>query len=51
MGVSKEELLSKIEDARKILNNSIETGARYETIYRYSIELDRLLELYIVSGF
>ncbi|MGN0159171.1 MAG: Spo0E family sporulation regulatory protein-aspartic acid phosphatase [Brotaphodocola sp.] len=51
MGVSKEELLSKIEDARNCLNSSIETGARYETIYQCSIELDRLIELYIVSGF
>ncbi len=51
MGVSKEELLNKIEDARQVLNDSIEGGARYETIYQHSVELDRLIELYIVSGF
>lgn len=51
MGVSKEELLTKIEDTRKVLNDSIEAGARYEIIYQHSVELDQLIELYIVSGF
>lgn len=51
MGVSKEELVSKIECARKILNGSIESRQSYETIYQHSVELDQLIELYIVSGF
>lgn len=51
MEVSKEELLSRIEDARKSLNSSIEMKVGYETIYRCSVELDRLIEVYIALGF
>lgn len=51
MKVSKEELVQKIELARKKLNNSIDLKERYEEIYRHSVELDQLIELYIVSGF
>ncbi|MCI6887058.1 MAG: Spo0E family sporulation regulatory protein-aspartic acid phosphatase [Lachnospiraceae bacterium] len=49
MGVSKEELVRRIECARKKLNGSIESRQSYETIYRDSVELDRLIEQYIVS--
>ncbi len=51
MGESKEELLAEIESARKILNESIAAGNQYEMVYQYSVELDRLIELYIASGF
>lgn len=51
MGLSKEELARKIEYARKKLNGSIESRQSYETIYRDSVELDRLIELYIVAGY
>lgn len=51
MKVSKEELVQKIELARENLNKSIDLKKTYEEIYRYSVELDQLIELYIVSGF
>lgn len=51
MKVSKEELVQMIEVARAKLNKSIDLKAKYEEIYRYSVELDQLIELYIVSGF
>lgn len=51
MKISKEELKQKIEDARKMLNDSIDSGENYENVYHNSIELDKLIELYIVSGF
>lgn len=51
MKVSKEELVRKIEIARAKLNNSIDLKEKYEDIYRYSVELDQLIELYIVAGF
>ncbi len=51
MEISKEELKQKIEDARKMLNNSIDSGDNYENVYNYSIALDKLIELYIVSEF
>lgn len=43
--------MQKIEVARAKLNKSIDLKAKYEEIYRYSVELDQLIELYIVSGF
>lgn len=51
MEVAKEELVRKIELARARLNKSIDLKEKYEVIYRYSIELDQLIELYIVAGF
>lgn len=51
MVLSKEELKKKIEDARKKMNDSIEKGEDYEKIYKESIALDELIELYIVRGF
>ena len=44
-------LIEKIERARKLMNDSIDAKDDYDTIYRYSVELDRLLEQYIVAGF
>lgn len=51
MEISKEELKQKIENARKMLNNSIDSGDDYENVYNYSVELDKLIELYIVSEY
>lgn len=51
MNVSKNELIEKIESARKPLNASIDEGKDYEEIYRRSVELDGLIEQYIVAGF
>ncbi|HIQ73465.1 MAG TPA: Spo0E family sporulation regulatory protein-aspartic acid phosphatase [Candidatus Cottocaccamicrobium excrementipullorum] len=51
MNVSKNELIEKIETARVRLNASIDAGEDYEEIYRRSVELDGLIEQYIVSGF
>lgn len=48
---AKEELVKNIETARERLDSSIEKKERYEIIYRNSVELDRLIELYIASGF
>lgn len=44
-------LIEKIEHARKLMNDSIDAKDDYDTIYRYSVELDRLIEQYIVAGF
>ena len=44
-------LIKKIERARKKMNDSIDAKDDYDTIYQYSVELDRLLEQYIVAGF
>lgn len=51
MNDSKEELVQKIEHARVRLNDSIDLNEEYEKIYQNSTELDRLIELYVVSGF
>lgn len=48
---SKEELIKKIEQARCILNKSIDSKEKYEEIYKNSIHLDSLIEQYIVAGF
>ena len=47
MEISKEELVVCIEKARKKLEDSIEGGAEYSYIYENSVELDRLIEIYI----
>lgn len=49
--ISKEELIEKIERARQILNNSIDERKRYEDIYNNSLQLDSLIEQYIVAGY
>ena len=43
---SREELVNRIEEARKRLNGSIDGKEAYDLIYRYSVELDRLIEVY-----
>ncbi|MCI8578468.1 MAG: aspartyl-phosphate phosphatase Spo0E family protein [Lachnospiraceae bacterium] len=50
MEISRKELVTQIEHARNRLNQSIETGAAYETIYQNSIELDHLISQYIASN-
>ena len=47
----KERLIEEIEIARRLLNDSIDAKKDYDTIYRYSVELDQLIELYIVAGY
>ena len=44
-------LIEKIERARKKMNDSIDAKDDYDNIYQYSVDLDRLLEQYIVAGF
>ncbi len=51
MEFSKNELIEKIEAVRKRLNASIDERKDYEQIYRHSVELDRLIEQYIVAGY
>lgn len=51
MGISKEELVQKIEAARGKLNRSVETGEEYKAVYQYSVELDHLIELYLSSEY
>ena len=51
MEFSKNELIEKIEAVRKNLNASIDEKKDYEQIYHHSVELDRLIELYIVAGY
>ena len=48
---TREELVQKIESARKKLNQSIDEKRRYEEIYQDSVRLDELIEQYIVAGF
>lgn len=47
----REELIEKIETARRKMNQSIEAKEEYDTVYRYSVELDRLIEQYIAAGY
>ena len=49
--LSKKELIEQIESARKVLNTSIDEGEDYQQIYQYSVELDSLIEQYIIAGF
>ncbi len=51
MNGTKEELIERIEAARKYLNDSIDKKEKYDKIYEYSLALDRLIELYIVAGY
>ena len=48
---SKEELISKIESARLILNKSIDEMHGYEEIYQNSVKLDSLIAQYIAEGY
>ena len=49
--LEKQRLIEEIEAARKKLNDSIDAKKDYDTIYQYSVELDHLIEQYIVAGF
>ena len=47
----KHELVSKIESARKKMDNSIEAKDDYEQILQYSVELDMLIEQYLAADY
>ena len=49
--MTREELITRIEETRRKLNQSIDQREKYEVIYMHSVELDGLIEQYIVSGF
>lgn len=49
MTIAKEELAKKIEAAREKLNLSIDKKEDYNIVYNYSIELDVLLNQYMVA--
>ncbi len=49
--ISKEELIYKIEEARDKLNRSIDTEQDSGTVNKRSVELDQLIEQYIVAGY
>lgn len=51
MTCSKEELVQKIELARKVLNKSIDEKKEYDEVYQNSVVLDLLIEQYIVAGY
>ena len=51
MANAKEELVEKIERVRKKMDLCIERWEEYRKIYEYSVELDELLNQYIVAGY
>ena len=51
MKEQKQELVKEIEKMRKELNDSIDAEMEYDTIYQYSIKLDKLIEQYIMAGY
>ena len=51
MGTAKEELIQAIEQARRALNESLDSDAAYDEIYRNSVTLDKLIEEYIACGY
>lgn len=51
MNYPKEELIGKIEEARDVLNKSIDQKHVYEEIYENSVALDALIEQYIEAGY
>ena len=51
MRIPKEELILEIEKARKALNHSIESGETYGSVYKKRVDLDHLIEEYILEGF
>ena len=50
MAKGKEELIREIEAARERLNASIDRKDAYGLIYQCSVELDQLLNQYLVAG-
>ncbi len=48
---AKEEMIREIEAAREKLNRSIDEKDAYGIIYRHSVELDLLLNQYILAGY
>ncbi|MFR3284708.1 MAG: Spo0E family sporulation regulatory protein-aspartic acid phosphatase [Clostridium fessum] len=50
MADMREELVQKIERARQQLNQNIDTKAAYDTIYHYSVELDKLFKSVYRAG-
>lgn len=46
---AKEDLIARIETVREQMNCSIDTRAEYSLIYQYSVELDELLNQYMVA--
>ncbi len=51
MTVEKQRLIEQIEEARARMNASIAAHRDYEIIYQNSVDLDRLIEQYIVAGY
>ena len=51
MVLTKQELIQKIEEARMVLNKSIDEKKKYDEIYKNSVALDLLIEQYIVAGY
>lgn len=49
--LEKQRLIETIEAARTKLNDSIDAKKDYDIIYKYSVELDHLIEQYIVAGY
>lgn len=49
MADAREELIRKIENAREQLNRSIDKKEEYKIIYQCSLELDQLLNQYVVA--
>lgn len=47
----REDLVRRIEQARQILNNSIDEKEAYNMIYENSVQLDFLIEQYMVADF
>lgn len=45
---TREDLVERIETMRQKLNESIDKKEQYDRIYQYSIELDELLNQYVV---
>lgn len=51
MNESREELIRRIEEARRTLDKSIADREKYDLILQNSSELDSLIEQYIVAGY
>ena len=51
MANAREEMIEKIEAARERLNQSIDRKEAYGVICQCSVELDELLNQYIVAGY
>jgi len=46
----KRRLAERIEEARRVLNNSIDRKEAYDIVYKHSVELDRLITAYLTVG-